>query len=125
LCAIPYHQDETGAIHNPGLHFERVRVPLGLIGVIYESRPNVTADAAGLCIKSGNAVILRGGSESKHSSAAIHSCVAEGLTAAGLDPRCVALVPTTGALRAARFFFFFFFFSSFFFFFFSMLSPID
>jgi glutamate-5-semialdehyde dehydrogenase len=78
-----------------GLHIERVRVPLGVIGIIYESRPNVTADAGALCLKSGNAVILRGGSESRHSSAAIHACLVEGLRAAGLPAECVQLVPVT------------------------------
>ena len=78
-----------------GLHIERVRVPLGVIGIIYESRPNVTADAGALCLKSGNAVILRGGSESRHSSAAIHACLVEGLRAAGLPVECVQLVPVT------------------------------
>ena len=62
-----------------GLHIQRVRVPLGVIGIIYESRPNVTADAGCLCLKSANAVILRGGSESYHSSAAIHACLEHGL----------------------------------------------
>ena len=71
-----------------GLHIERVRTPLGVIGVIYESRPNVTADAGALCLKAGNAVILRGGSDSLNSSAAIHACLVEGLTAAGLPDRC-------------------------------------
>jgi glutamate-5-semialdehyde dehydrogenase len=78
-----------------GLHIQRMRVPLGVIGIIYESRPNVTADAGALCLKSGNAVILRGGSESKHSSAAIHACLVEGLRAVGLPAECVQLVPTT------------------------------
>jgi glutamate-5-semialdehyde dehydrogenase len=78
-----------------GLRIQRVRVPLGVIGIIYESRPNVTADAGALCLKSGNAVILRGGTESRHSNAAIHSCLAEGLTAAGLPADCIQLVPTT------------------------------
>ena len=78
-----------------GLRIQRVRVPLGVIGIIYESRPNVTADAGALCLKSGNAVILRGGSESRHSSAAIHACLVEGLRAAGLPAECVQLVPVT------------------------------
>ena len=77
-----------------GLAISRVRVPLGVIGIIYESRPNVTADAGALCIKSGNAVILRGGSESYHSSHAIHTCLAHGLNAAGLPVAAVQLVPT-------------------------------
>ncbi|MGH8136932.1 MAG: glutamate-5-semialdehyde dehydrogenase [Steroidobacteraceae bacterium] len=78
-----------------GLRIQRVRVPLGVIGIIYESRPNVTADAGALCLKSGNAVILRGGSESRHSNAAIHACLLEGMSAAGLPPECIQLVPTT------------------------------
>jgi glutamate-5-semialdehyde dehydrogenase len=78
-----------------GLRIQRVRVPLGVIGIIYESRPNVTADAGALCLKSGNAVILRGGSESRLSNAAIHACLVEGLRAAGLPLECIQLVPTT------------------------------
>ena len=77
-----------------GLQISRVRVPLGVIGVIYESRPNVTADAGGLCLKSGNAVILRGGSESLHSSLAIAACLHAGLKLAGLPETCIQLVPT-------------------------------
>ena len=77
-----------------GLHIKRVRTPLGVIGVIYESRPNVTADAGALCLKSGNAVILRGGSESFHSSAAIHACLLQGLKAADLPEDAVLRVPT-------------------------------
>ena len=76
-----------------GLHIQRVRVPLGVIGIIYESRPNVTADAGTLCLKSGNAVILRGGSESRHSNAAIHACLVEGLRSAGLPAECIQIVP--------------------------------
>lgn len=78
-----------------GLHIERVRTPLGVIGVIYESRPNVTADAGALCLKAGNAVILRGGSDSAHSSAAIHACLKQGLKSAGLPEDAIQLVPTT------------------------------
>jgi glutamate-5-semialdehyde dehydrogenase len=78
-----------------GLRIQRVRVPLGVIGIIYESRPNVTADAGALCLKSGNAVILRGGSESRHSSAAIHACLVDGLRAAELPEESIQLVPTT------------------------------
>ena len=78
-----------------GLNIRRVRVPLGVIGIIYESRPNVTADAGALCLKSGNAVILRGGSESRHSSAAIHGCLVDGLRRCELPPECIQLVPTT------------------------------
>jgi glutamate-5-semialdehyde dehydrogenase len=77
-----------------GLRIERVRVPLGVIGIIYESRPNVTADAGALCLKSGNAVILRGGSESLHSSRAIHACLVAGLSAAGLPAAAIQIVPT-------------------------------
>jgi len=82
-----------------GLEIERVRTPLGVVGVIYESRPNVTADAGALCLKAGNAVILRGGSDSFHSSSAIHACLVEGLKAAGLPEAAIQLVPT--ADRAA------------------------
>ena len=78
-----------------GLKFQRVRVPLGVIGIIYESRPNVTADAGALCLKAGNAAILRGGSESHYSSAAIHACLVAGLRAAGLAETAIQLVPTT------------------------------
>ncbi|MBF9033597.1 glutamate-5-semialdehyde dehydrogenase [Rhodobacterales bacterium HKCCE2091] len=77
-----------------GLHIQRVRTPLGVVGVIYESRPNVTADAGALCLKSGNAVILRGGSESFHSSGVLAECLASGLAAAGLPADAVQLVPT-------------------------------
>jgi glutamate-5-semialdehyde dehydrogenase len=92
-----------------GLELSRVRVPLGVIGIIYESRPNVTADAAALCLRAGNAVILRGGSEAKESNRAIHAAMVEGIVAAGLPADAVQLVPTTdraavGALlRAAEF----------------------
>ena len=82
-----------------GMVIQRRRVPLGVIGIIYESRPNVTADAGALCLKSGNAVILRGGSESMKSNAAIHACLDEGLKIAGLPGACIQLVPT--ADRAA------------------------
>lgn len=82
-----------------GLEIARMRVPLGVIGVIYESRPNVTADAAALCIKSGNVVILRGGSEAAHSNTAIAACVQSGLLKAGLPEACVQLIATTN--RAA------------------------
>ncbi|MER9055945.1 glutamate-5-semialdehyde dehydrogenase [Mesorhizobium sp. M0904] len=78
-----------------GLHIERVRTPLGVVGVIYESRPNVTADAGALCLKAGNPVILRGGSDSANSSAAIHACLVEGLKTAGLPEDAIQLVPTT------------------------------
>jgi glutamate-5-semialdehyde dehydrogenase len=77
-----------------GLKIERVRVPIGVIGVIYESRPNVTADAGALSLKAGNAVILRGGSESFRSSQAIHACLTEGLRSAGLPEAAISIVPT-------------------------------
>ena len=78
-----------------GLNICRVAVPIGVIGVIYESRPNVTADAGGLTLKAGNAAILRGGSESFHSSAAIHACLVDGMKAAGLPEAAIQRVPTT------------------------------
>jgi glutamate-5-semialdehyde dehydrogenase len=85
----------TAAWDRPnGLHIERVRTPLGVIGIIYESRPNVTADAAALSLKAGNAAILRGGSDSFRSSGAIHRCFVEGLAAAGLPADAIQLVPT-------------------------------
>jgi glutamate-5-semialdehyde dehydrogenase len=77
-----------------GLAIARVATPLGVVGVIFESRPNVTADAGALCLKAGNAAILRGGSDSFHSSAAIHACLVEGLKAAGLPEDCIQRVPT-------------------------------
>ncbi len=78
-----------------GMRIQRVRVPLGVIGIIYESRPNVTADAGALCLKAGNAAILRGGSESTQSSRAIHACLVAGLRAAGLPEGAIQIVPTT------------------------------
>ena len=78
-----------------GLKISRIRVPLGVIGVIYESRPNVTADAGGLCLKAGNAAILRGGSDTFHTSAVILECLQQGLVAAGLPESCVQAPPTT------------------------------
>ncbi|MCB2014883.1 MAG: glutamate-5-semialdehyde dehydrogenase [Sphingobium sp.] len=85
--------DET---HRPnGMVMQRVRVPLGVIGIIYESRPNVTADAAALCMRAGNAAILRGGSEAIESNRAIHAAMAEGVSAAGLPTDAIQLVPTT------------------------------
>jgi len=78
-----------------GLRFQRIAAPIGVIGMVYESRPNVGADAAGLCIKSGNAVILRSGSDSFHSARAIHACMIEGLTAAGLPVDAVQVAPGT------------------------------
>jgi glutamate-5-semialdehyde dehydrogenase len=77
-----------------GMRIERVAVPLGVVGIIYESRPNVTADAGALCLKSSNAAILRGGSESSRSNAAIHACLTAGLDAAGLPQTCIQWVPT-------------------------------
>ena len=77
-----------------GMTIERVRVPLGVVGIIYESRPNVTADAGALCLKAGNAAILRGGSESTRSNRAIHAAMVEGLQAAGLPDAAISLVPT-------------------------------
>ncbi|HZF26950.1 MAG TPA: glutamate-5-semialdehyde dehydrogenase [Steroidobacteraceae bacterium] len=77
-----------------GLRIQRVRVPLGVIGMIYESRPNVTADAGALSLKSGNAVILRGGSESQHSNRAVHACLIDGLDAAGLPSSAIQLIGT-------------------------------
>jgi glutamate-5-semialdehyde dehydrogenase len=99
LEAIASLNDPVGAImaewdRPNGLHIQRVRVPLGVIGIIYESRPNVTADAGGLCLKSGNAAILRGGSESFHSSRAILDCLQQGLRMANLPIGAVQLVPT-------------------------------
>jgi glutamate-5-semialdehyde dehydrogenase len=82
-----------------GMEISRIAVPIGVIGIIFESRPNVTADAGALCIKSGNAAILRGGSDSFHSSEAIVTCLRQGLSAAGLDPNAIQMVPT--ADRAA------------------------
>ncbi|WP_104019456.1 glutamate-5-semialdehyde dehydrogenase [Roseovarius nitratireducens] len=100
LRAVAAQDDPVGTViaewdRPSGLHIQRVRTPLGVIGVIYESRPNVTADAGALCLKSGNAVILRGGSESFHSSAAIHACLVEGLRAAGLPEDAIQRVPVT------------------------------
>ena len=99
LEAVAAQDDPVGATIKEwdmpsGLHIRRVRTPLGVIGVIYESRPNVTADAGALCLKAGNAVILRGGSESFHSSGAIHECLVEGLRTAGLPEAAIQLVPT-------------------------------
>ena len=85
-----------------GLKIRRVRTPLGVVGVIYESRPNVTADAGGLCLKSGNAAILRGGSESFHSSGAIHSCLVDGLRAASLPEDAIQRVPTRDRAAVAE-----------------------
>lgn len=99
LRAVAAQEDPVGAVMEEwtqptGLNIRRVRTPLGVIGVIYESRPNVTADAGALCLKAGNAVILRGGSESFHSSGAIHAALQSGLRSAGLPEDAVQLVPT-------------------------------
>ena len=98
--AVAALTDPVGAVIDAserpnGLKLSRVRVPIGVIGIIYESRPNVTADAAALCVMSGNAAILRGGSEAAHSNRAIHAAFARGLTEAGLPADAVQLVPTT------------------------------
>jgi glutamate-5-semialdehyde dehydrogenase len=107
IAAMAAGLDEVAALPDPigselarwtrpnGLDIARVRVPLGVIGIIYESRPNVTADAGGLCLRSGNAAILRGGSESFHSSRAIANALKHGIAAAGLPEAAVQLVPTT------------------------------
>ena len=100
LKAIAELEDPVGATiaawdRPNGLHIERIRTPLGVIGVIFESRPNVTVDAGALCLKSGNAVILRGGSDSYHTSRTIHACMARGLKAAGLPEDAIQIVPTT------------------------------
>ena len=99
LEAVASLPDPVGDIINSstrpnGLEISRVRVPIGLIGIIYESRPNVTADAAALCLRSGNAALLRGGSEAAHSNRAIHAAFVRGLTASGLAPEIVQLMPT-------------------------------
>ncbi|TLP54990.1 glutamate-5-semialdehyde dehydrogenase [Parasedimentitalea maritima] len=99
LRAVANQPDPVGQVledwdQPTGLNIQRVRTPLGVIGVIYESRPNVTADAGALCLKAGNAVILRGGSESFNSSLAIHGCLVAGLSAAGLPENAIQLVPT-------------------------------
>ncbi|WP_299147943.1 glutamate-5-semialdehyde dehydrogenase [uncultured Tateyamaria sp.] len=99
LRAVAEQADPVGEVladwtQASGLHIQRVRTPLGVVGVIYESRPNVTADAGALCLKAGNAVILRGGSESFHSSAAIHAALVQGLRDANLPEDAIQLVPT-------------------------------
>ncbi len=99
LRAVAAQDDPVGAVIADwtvpsGLRIRRVRTPLGVVGVIYESRPNVTADAGALCLKAGNAVILRGGSESFHSSTALHGCMVAGLAAAGLPADAIQMVPT-------------------------------
>ncbi len=99
LRAVAAQEDPVGQVTEDwdqpsGLNIRRVRTPLGVIGVIYESRPNVTADAGALCLKSGNAVILRGGSEGFNSSNAIHACLVAGLRVAGLPEDAIQLIPT-------------------------------
>jgi glutamate-5-semialdehyde dehydrogenase len=97
IAALPDPVGEiTGLNYRPsGIQVGKMRVPLGVIGIIYEARPNVTADAAGLCLKAGNAAILRGGSEAIHSNQAIAACVREGLAAAGLPATAVQVIETT------------------------------
>ncbi|MCE5180743.1 MAG: glutamate-5-semialdehyde dehydrogenase [Betaproteobacteria bacterium] len=97
IAALPDPVGEiSGLNYRPsGIQVGKMRVPLGVIGIIYEARPNVTADAAGLCLKAGNAAILRGGSEAIHSNQAIAACVREGLAAAGLPATAVQVIETT------------------------------
>ncbi|MEO1491209.1 MAG: glutamate-5-semialdehyde dehydrogenase [Pseudomonadota bacterium] len=107
LRAVAEQTDPVGAVMSDwkmpsGLNIRRVRTPLGVVGVIYESRPNVTADAGGLCLKSGNAAILRGGSESFHSSGVIHACLQDGLGAAGLARDAIQRVPTRDRAAVAE-----------------------
>ena len=107
LRAVAAQPDPVGAVlaeweMPTGLQIQRVSTPLGVIGVIYESRPNVTADAGALCLKAGNAVILRGGSESHASSAAIHSAMVAGIEAAGLPGDAVQMVPTADRAAVAE-----------------------
>ncbi|HUF57532.1 MAG TPA: glutamate-5-semialdehyde dehydrogenase [Thermohalobaculum sp.] len=107
LAKVADQPDPVGAVMAEwtvpsGLRIRRVRTPLGVVGVIYESRPNVTADAGGLCLKAGNAAILRGGSESFHSSGAIHACLVEGLAAAGLPQAAIQRVPTRDRAAVAE-----------------------
>ena len=114
LRAVAEQADPVGRVlaewdRPNGLHIQRVATPLGVVGVIYESRPNVTADAGALCLKAGNAVILRGGSDSFHTSTAIHACMVTGLWQAGLPVAAIQLIPTqdrqvvTDMLRAVDF----------------------
>lgn len=107
LRAVAVQSDPVGEVltewdMESGLHIKRISTPLGVIGVIYESRPNVTADAGALCLKAGNAVILRGGSESFHSSGVIHACLQDGLRAAGLPVDAVQRVPTRDRAAVAE-----------------------
>ncbi len=107
LRAVAAQDDPVGQVmaewtRPNGLRIRRVRTPLGVVGVIFESRPNVTADAGALCLKAGNAVILRGGSESHHSARALHGCLLEGLRAAGLPEDAIQLVPTRDRAAVAE-----------------------
>ncbi|MEI4470576.1 glutamate-5-semialdehyde dehydrogenase [Frigidibacter sp. MR17.24] len=107
LEAVAAQDDPVGQVitewdRPTGLKIRRVRTPIGVIGVIFESRPNVTADAGALCLKSGNAVILRGGSEGFHSSGALHGCLVEGLRAAGLPEDAIQLIPTRDRAAVAE-----------------------
>lgn len=107
LIAIAGLADPVGEVIDQwtrpnGLRIERIRTPLGVVGVIYESRPNVTADAGALCLKAGNAVILRGGSDSFFSSRAIHQCLLTGLASVGLPESAIQLVPTTDRLAVGE-----------------------
>ena len=107
LRAVAAQDDPVGQVTEEwdrpsGLHIKRVRTPLGVVGVIYESRPNVTADAGALCLKAGNAVILRGGSESFHSAEAIHGCLVEGLKQAGLPEDAIQRIPTRDRAAVAE-----------------------
>src|SRR5205807_5473239 len=100
LDQIAKLRDPVGEITNlhyrpSGIQVGKMRVPLGVVGIIYEARPNVTADAAGLCLKAGNAAILRGGSEAIRSNQAIAACVKEGLKAAGLPETAIQVIETT------------------------------
>ena len=107
LRAVAAQDDPVGQVTSEwdrpsGLHIRRVRTPLGVVGVIYESRPNVTADAGALCLKAGNAVILRGGSESFNSSGVIHDCLVDGLRVAGLPEKSIQRVPTRDRAAVAE-----------------------
>jgi glutamate-5-semialdehyde dehydrogenase len=114
LRSVAEQRDPVGRIlaewdRPNGLHIQRVATPLGVVGVIYESRPNVTVDAGALCLKAGNAVILRGGSESYQTSEALHTCLVQGLKEAGLPEAAIQMIPTRGRemvgemLRATEF----------------------
>ena len=103
IAALPDPLDRTLAdwTRPNGLRIRRIAAPIGVIGMIYESRPNVGADAAGLCLKSGNAVVLRGGSDSRHSAHAIHAAMREGLRAAGIPAAAVQVPPDTDRAHVA------------------------